>query len=214
MKLELPPLPSPRTLLLAGTIVVIVGAASVGGWYWYDAQQRRVVAAYAAAMQRVYAAQAPQAPAEERTRAQQELEQLMAQHPSAAPVGEAAYELGNLRYAARQWAGARGAYEIALARSGSPTLRTLARTSIGYTWEEEHDWAHAIDAYQAVARDLRPKDFLYDDVQLALARAQELGGKPTDAIATYERLLKDAPGSVRAAEARQQLSRLSAAPSK
>ena len=207
-------LPSTRTLLLAAAVLIFVGAAAAGGWYWYDTQQRRVAAAYATVMTRVYAAQAPQATAEARASAQRDLEQLLAQQPSAGPMAEAAYELGNLRYAARQWAPARGAYEIALARSGSQTVRALARTSVGYTWEEERDWGHAIEAFQAVARDLGPKDFLYDDVHFALARVQELGGKPADAVATYQRLLKDAPNSLRAEEARQQLTRLGGKPSK
>jgi tetratricopeptide (TPR) repeat protein len=203
-------LPPTRTLVIAGAIAVVLLAASAGGWYWYDTQQRRVAAAYAEVMTRVYAAQSPQTPPDARVRAQQEIEQLLARHPSATPVAEAAYELGNLRYAARQWAPARGAYEIAIARGGSPTVRALARTSIGYTWEAERDWGKAIGAFQAVARELGPKDFLFDEVQFALARVQELGGKPADAIATYERLLKDAPNSVRIEEAKQHLMRLGA----
>jgi tetratricopeptide (TPR) repeat protein len=203
-------LPPVRTLVAAGALVLVVLAAAAGGWYWYDGQQRRVAAVYAEVMTRVYAAQSPQAPAEARARAQQELEQLLAQHPSAAPVGEAAFELGNLRYAARQWAPARGAYEIALARGHSPTVRALARTSIGYTWEAERDWGKAIDAFQAVARELGPKDFLFDEVQFALARVQELGGRPAEAITTYQRVLKDTPNSVRVEEAKQHLMRLGA----
>ena len=207
MTLTLPPV---RTLVAAGALVLVVLAAAAGGWYWYDGQQRRVAAVYAEVMTRVYAAQSPQAPAEARARAQQELEQVLARHPSAGPVAEAAFELGNLRYAARQWAPARGAYEIALARGHSATVRVLARTSIGYTWEAERDWGKAIDAFQAVARDLGPKDFLFDEVQFALARVQELGGRPAEAVATYQRVLKDTPHSLRADEARQHLMRLGA----
>jgi len=207
-------LPSVRVLALSAVVAVVVLAAAAGGWYWYDSQQRRVTARFAEVMTRVYAAQSPQAPAEARARAQQELEQLLTQYPSATPVAEAAYELGNLRYAARQWAPARSAYEIALARGRSATVRTLARTSIGYTWEAERDWGKAVDAYGTLARDLSPKDFLFDDVQFALARAQELGGKPADAVATYERLLKDEPHGVRAEEAKQQLMRLGGRASK
>lgn len=207
-------LPSTRALVLGGVVAVFVLAAAAGGWYWYDAQQRRVAAAYADVMTRVYAAQNPEATPDARARAQQDLERLLTQHPSATPVAEAAYELGNLRYAARQWAPARGAYEIALARGRGSTMRMLARTSIGYTWEAERDWAKAIDAYQALARELGPKDFMYDDVQFSLARVQELGGKPADAIATYERLLKAAPNGLRAEEAKQQLMRLGGTPAK
>src|SRR5947207_1292906 len=119
-------LPPTRSLLIAGALGLAVLAAAAGGWYWYDAQQRRVAAAYAEVMTRVYAVQSPQAPADARARAQQELEQILARHPSATPVGEAAFELGNLRYAARQWAPARAAYEIALARAHSPTVSAHA----------------------------------------------------------------------------------------
>jgi tetratricopeptide (TPR) repeat protein len=209
MNFTVPPV---RTLLLTGVIVVVVLAAAVGGWYWYDGQQRRVAGAYAEVMTRVYAAQSPQAPADARARAQQELEQLLSQHPSGGPVAEAAYELGNLRYAARQWAPARGAYEIALARGASPTVRALARTSIGYTWEAERDWGNAITTFHGLARELGPRDFLFDEVQFALARVQELAGKPADAIATYQRLLKDSPNGVRVEEAKQHLTRLGATP--
>jgi tetratricopeptide (TPR) repeat protein len=209
VSIALPPL---RTLMLAAVVVLVVLGGAAGGWYWYDSQQRRVASAYAEIMTRVYAAQSPQAPADARARAQQELEQLLTRHPSGGPVAEAAYELGNLRYAARQWAPARGAYEIALARGQSPTVRVLARTSIGYTWEAERDWGKAIETFQAVARELGPKDFLFDEVQFALARVQELAGKPADAIATYQRLLKDVPSGLRAEEAKHHLMRLGATP--
>jgi tetratricopeptide (TPR) repeat protein len=203
-------LPSPRTLVIAGVVVVVVAAGGAGGWFWYETQQRRVAVAYADVLTRVYAAQSPQASTEAKARAQQDLERVLAQHPSGGPVAEAAYELGNLRYAARQWGAARGAYEIALARGTSPTVRVLAHTSIGYTWEAERDWGKAIDAFQTVARDVGPKDFLYDEVQFALARVQELGGQPAAAIATYQQVLKNAPTSLRAEEARQHLMRLGA----
>ena len=142
--------PEPRTLVLSGVALVVVVLLALGGWYWYDQQQRRVAAAYAEAMTRAYAAQAPQAPADARVRAAHELEQVMAQYPSGAATAEAAYELGNLRYAAQQYAPARGAYEVAVARGSSPTVRTLARASIGYTWEAERNFPKAVDAYQAL----------------------------------------------------------------
>lgn len=201
--------PSVRTLVIAGAIALLLLSAGGGGWYWYDTQQRRVAAAYAEVMTRAYAAQSPQAPADARARAQHDIERLLARHPSAAPVGEAAYELGNLRYAAGQWAAARSSYEIAAARAHSPTVRALARMSIGYTWEAERDWGKAIATYQAVARDLHPRDFLFDEANFALARAQELAGKPGDAVGTYQRLVREEPTGLRVEEAKQQLLRLS-----
>jgi tetratricopeptide (TPR) repeat protein len=202
--------PAPRTLVAAGVGVVLVAAITVGGWYWYDTQQRRVGAAYAEVMTRAYAAQTPQVPSDTRARVARDLEELIAQHPSGPSAAEAAYELGNLRYAAQQYAGARGAYDMAVARGGSPTVRTLARASIGYTWEAERNFAKAVETHQLVARDLGPKDFLYEQTLLDLARVQELAGRPADAIATYQRLLKDLPSARRADEVRGRLVTLGA----
>ena len=202
--------PAPRTLVAAGLGLVLVAAITVGGWYWYDTQQRRVGAAYAEVMTRAYAAQAPQATSDTRARVATDLENLIAQHPSGASAAEAAYELGNLRYAAQQYAAARSAYELAVGRGGSPTVRTLARASIGYTWEAERNFAKAVEAYQALAKDVGPKDFLYEQTLLDLARAQELAGRPADAIATYQRLLKEYPTARRADEIRGRLVALGA----
>jgi tetratricopeptide (TPR) repeat protein len=191
--------------------IVVVAALALGGWYWWDQQQRRVAAAYADALTRAYAAQAPQAPLDVRARAAQDLESVMAQYPSGAATAEAAYELGNLRWAAQQYASARGAYEVAVARGTSTTVRTLARTSIGYTWEAERNFPKAVDAYDAVARDLRPKDFLYEQALIDLGRAQELAGRAPDAIATYQRLLKDVPAGHHSDEVRARLATLGVA---
>lgn len=202
--------PAPRTLVAAGIGLVLVAAIVLGGWYWYDREQRRVAAAYAEVMARVYAAQAPQAGSDARVRAAQDLERVIGQYPSGASAAEAALELGNLRYAAQQYAAARGAYEVAIARTDSPTVRTLARVSVGYTWEAGRDFAKAVDAYQAVANDLGPKDFLYEQVLLDLGRAQELAGRTPEAIATYQRLLKDLPAARRSDDVRGRLAALGA----
>ena len=202
--------PAPRTLLAVGVAVVLLAAVAFGGWYWYDAQQRRVGAAYAEVMTRAYAAQTPQVTSDTRARVAHDLEELIARHPSGRSAAEAAYELGNLRYAAQQYAGARSAYELTIARGASPTVRTLARVSVGYAWEAERNFAKAVDAYQMVARDLGPKDFLYEQALLDLARAQELAGRATDAISTYQRLLKDVPAARRADDVRARLVALGA----
>lgn len=202
--------PAPRTLVAAALGLVLVAAIAVGGWYWYETQQRRIGAAYAEVMTRAYAAQAPQASHDARARVARDLEQLIAQHPSGPSAAEAAYELGNLRYAAQQHAAARSAYEMAVARGGSPTVRTLARASIGYTWEAERNFPKAVEAYQQLAGELAPKDFLYEQTLLDLARAQELAGRQPDAIATYQRLLKELPGARRADDVRGRLVALGA----
>ena len=78
--------PSSRTLVVAGVTLVAVAAVAAGGWYWYDAQQRRIANAYAEVLTRVQAARTPQASADARARAAQDLEQVIAQHPSGVTV--------------------------------------------------------------------------------------------------------------------------------
>jgi tetratricopeptide (TPR) repeat protein len=203
-------LPSPRTLVAAGIGVVLVAAIALGGWYWYDTQQRRVAAEYAEVMARASAAQAPQAAGDARARAAHDLERVIAQYPSGDSAAEAAFELGNLRYASQQYPAARGAYELAVARGGSPTVRTLARSSIGYTWEAERNFAKAVETYQALAADLRPDNFLFEQALLDLGRVQELAGRAPEAIATYQRLLKELPSARRADDVRARLNALGA----
>lgn len=200
--------PERRSLIIAGVVLAVVLLGATGGWLWYAAQQREVSAAYAATMTRIAAARVPRAPAEARTAAASELEQLIARYPSSPNVGEAAYELGNLRYDAKQYPAARSAYEVALARHVSGTLRTLTRAGVAHTWEAERDYGKAIDGYQAIVKDLGPKDFLYEETLMDLARAQELSGKKSEATDTYRRLLKDVPASRRADDVKSRLAAL------
>lgn len=202
--------PERRTLIIAGVALGAVLLAATGGWLWYAAQQREVSGAYAATMSRVASARAPRAPAEARTAAAAELEQLIARYPSAPRVAEAAYELGNLKYDAKQYPAARSAYEVALGRGVSGSLRTLTRAAVAHTWEAERDYAKAVDGYEAVVKDLGPKDFLYEETLIDLARAQELAGKKADAAETYRKLLKDVPGSRHAEDVKTRLAALSA----
>jgi tetratricopeptide (TPR) repeat protein len=168
--------------------------------------------AYSAALTRVATASAKTAPPEVRATAVRELETVLASYPSGGMAAQAALELAGLRYADRQYAQARSAYEIAAARAGSGTLRALARAGIAGTWEAERNFGNAAEAYRAVLADLKPKEFLYEDTMVDLARVLELGGKKDDAIATYRRLLKDVPQSKRAEDVRARLASLGAAP--
>ncbi len=203
--------PSRRVLTIAGVAAGVILVIAVAAWLWYGAQERRAEAAYADAAARMAAASAPDATPEAKAAAARALEEAVTRYPSGSGGAKAALDLANFRYEARQYAAARGAYEIAASRAGSPTVRTLARSGIGHTWEAERDFVKAADAYQALARDLRPKDFLYEETLLDLARAQEQAGRKPDAIATYQRLLKDVPASRHADEVRTRLASLGAA---
>ncbi|HEU4437936.1 MAG TPA: tetratricopeptide repeat protein [Methylomirabilota bacterium] len=200
-----------RAARLAFKIAGAVAAAAVlvaAGWLWMRTEDAHGQAALAAAADLVQQAEGPQATPEVRQRAITSLQQVLAEHgrTSAAPV--AAYQLGNLQYQAGDYAAARGAYELALAKGASGSVRTLAASGVGYTWEAQKDYANAVTAYDALVRHESPKQFFFEESLLDLARAQALAGKPADAIATYERLLKDAPDSRRAPDVRARIAEL------
>lgn len=203
-----------RTAAIAAIVVAVVAAIGAGAWFWMDAQTRRAEAAYAGAMTRLGARVGPEATTrpEERQMAVRELEAALAQYPSASMAPLAAYELGNVRYGERDFARARGAYELAIARGGSPTVKVLARAGLGYTWEAERNLPKATEAFQAALAELHPGDFFYEEILLDLARVQAAAGRTDDAVGTYRRFLKDAPKSPRLDEVKGRLVRLGASP--
>jgi tetratricopeptide (TPR) repeat protein len=206
-----PALPSTRTLVIAGLVVVAVVLAGLGGWLWWGASQRRSLEAHAAVMARVPPALAPEATAETRTTAIQELEQLLARYPSARTVPEAAYELGNVRFAAGQYAPARSAYELAVQRGATGLVRALARGGVARSFEAERDFTRAAEGYAALVKDLDPRSFLYEDALVDQARCLEMAGKKDDAIAVYQRVLKEVPTAKRAEDVRTRLASLGTA---
>ena len=189
-------------LAIALLVVVLLG---VGGWFWYEGRESRGLLALAEATNLAFQAQGPGAPDEAREKAAQALQTVMSDYPRLSALPQAAYQLGNLRYGAGQYPAARGAYEVALARGATGTVRTLSALGIGYTWEAEKAYDKALAAYEAAARSLAAGDFLYEEALLDLARAQDLAGKPSAAVETYRRILKDAPASRRADEVRSLL---------
>jgi tetratricopeptide (TPR) repeat protein len=203
-----PPLPDGRALLVAGVVVLVLALGALGGWLWWEASQRRMLEAHAAVMARVLPALAADAPADVRTSAIRDLEGLLARYPSARTVPEAAYELGNVRFAAGQYGPARSAYELAVQRSDPGLVRALARGGLARTWEAERDFVRAAEAHGALAKDLDPRNFLYEDALLDQARCLELAGRKDEAIATYQRILKDVPTAKRADDVRTRLASL------
>lgn len=197
--------------LLAVGALVVLGVLGFGGWTWYQSQQGQGAVALAAAAELAQKAQAPGATAEQRAAAAQALEAVIAQHPRYASLPEAAYRLGNVRYDAREYAAARGAYQIALAKGAAGAIKLMAAAGIGYTWEAEKDYAKAQTAFEAALAGLGPKDFLYEALLLDIARTQEFGGRRDAALETYRRLLKDVPDSRRADDVRTRIASLQSA---
>jgi tetratricopeptide (TPR) repeat protein len=203
--------PSTRTVIIASMVVIGVALAAFGGWAWWDAQQRRALAATAEVMARVQPAQAPDATADVKLAAIRELEQLLERYPSAHSVPTTAYELANLRFASGQYAAARAAYTLALERGASGLVAAMARAGVARSWEAERDFGKAADAYAALVQSLDPRSFLYEDALIDQARTLELGGKKAEAIAIYQKLLKELPTAKRADDIRSRLASLGTA---
>jgi tetratricopeptide (TPR) repeat protein len=202
----------PRWLLAGGVGVLLLAVLGLGAWLWAEARERRAVGLYLEPLARLAMTRGGELSAEARAAIARELESALGQYPSASMAPEAAYELGNLRYAERDWAGARGAWEIVSLQAQSPTLKTLARAGIGYAWEAEGNLAKAREAYSQALAGVRPGEFYFEELLMALARAQEQSGDKTAAVETYRRLLRERPGSLRADEARSRLASLGASP--
>jgi tetratricopeptide (TPR) repeat protein len=200
-----------RLALQVGAGVVVVALIVVGGWAWYRSQESRGEAALAAATVLVQQA-TPQAGPEARAKAIAALEAVLRDHGRFSGAAQAAYQLANLRYASGAYAQARGAYEVALAKGGPASLRALSAVGIGYTWEAEKNYANGATAYEAALKAMAAKAFLYEDTLMALARVQELGGKPGAAVETYQRLLTEMPDTRRADDLKAHLADLKSRP--
>jgi tetratricopeptide (TPR) repeat protein len=194
-------------LKIAGVLAAI-GVLVTAGWLWVRTEDTRGQAALAASADLVQQADGPEATTEARQKAITALQLVLAQHGRTAAAAVAAYQLGNLQYQSGDYAAARGAYELALAKGASGSVRTLAASGVGYTWEAQKNYANAVTAYEALVRQESPKQFFFEEALLDLARAQALAGQPAAAVATYERLLKDAPDTRRAPDIRAKIAEL------
>jgi tetratricopeptide (TPR) repeat protein len=195
--------------VIFGLAAVIVLGLSWAGWAaWKTRYEAQGGLAFAQARALVGQAQAPDAPADSRERAEKALQAVIAEYPRLSSVAQAAYLLGSLRFAAAQYSQARASYELARAKTGSRSLAVLAALDIGYCWEAEKNYGAAENAYQSVISGAKPQDFLYEEAMVGKGRVQELGGKRTAAVETYQRLLKELPDSRRAEELRSRVASL------
>lgn len=200
-----------RNIALGVALAVAAAAAWAGVSWWFARKAAQAAEIYADAVAQLGTADAATADSGARAAAAARLETLLAQHPSAPITAEAAYELGNLRYVERDWPAARAAYEIALAKTRSPTLQAMARLGLAYAWEAEKEFAQAVEVFRAALTGRAPNDFLYEELMLGLGRVHELAGHKDKAVETYRRLLREAPQSLRADDIRRRLVALGAA---
>ena len=196
-------------LKIAGAVVALCLVVTAG-WLWVRAEDAKGRAALAAAAEAVQQADGPQATPGAREKAIALLQGVLDQHGRSSVAPQAAYELGNLQYQAGAYGAARAAYEVALAKGAQGSVRTLSASGIGYAWEAEKNYPSALGAYEATARALGPGQFYFEEAMLDLARAQALTGRPAEARATYERLLKEAPETRRAEDIRARMAALPA----
>ena len=202
--------PTPRALLATGVVMLALMIIVGGAWLWVSTQQERAQSVHAEALARAGASRGGQ-DAGGAAAAIPMLESALAQAPGAPLAAQTAYELGNLRFDAGAFPAARAAYEIAIAKAFSPTIRTLGRAGVAATWEAERDFAKSTDAYMAALGGEKPGQFYYEDLLLGLGRSQELAGRREAAIETYRRLLKEVPKSRRESEVRGRLASLGVA---
>ena len=197
-----------RWVLVAGLALLVLVGVGFGTWNWYTAAQTRGLESVAEAGVLAQEALTPQATAGQRDAASKKLEEVIARYPSNRLVPEAAYHLGNLRYQARTYEAARGAYTLALAKGAGSTLAPLCRLGIGYTWEAEEKYTEALAAYREALTRLQSTDFLYEETLISLARAEEFAGKLVEARETYRRILRELPQTRRGDDIRWRLASL------
>jgi TolA-binding protein len=200
--------PAFRWSLLGAAGLLAVLAVASGVWGYLG--QREASARRAFTLASTTYRQAMAAPDEASLEgAAKALAQFVADYPRSAPAGQAWYDLGNVEYRRRRYDAALTAFGEAARRTGG-TVAALSRLGMGYAWEAKEDSGRALETYTAALKGRTPSDFVYVDLMLATARAQEQLKQPAAAIKTYRQLLQDSPGTSRAEEVRTRLAILGA----
>ena len=195
----------------AGLALIILAAVGLGwgGWMvWSTRAESHGAVALAQARFLLAQAQTPNAVPEAKERAQKALEDVVAEYPRLSSGAQAAYQLGNLRFAAGQYPQARAAFQVARSRARSASMTSLASLGIGFTFEAEKNYEAAVKSFAETVKGASPKDFLYEEAMSDMARVQELGGKRAAALETYQKILKELPDGRRAEELRARVATL------
>jgi tetratricopeptide (TPR) repeat protein len=195
-----------RFPLLAVISLVLLALIGAGVWSWIgrreETAQRALGTVLVTAHRALGSGQASDLEA-----AAKALRQFLDGHSSTEASQQAWYVLGQVEFRRRQWDAAVAAFAEA-ARRDRRSLGALSRLGQGYAQEAKGDAARALEVYQQALAGLGPKDFLYGDLLLAKARAQELTKDPAGAVATYKQYLKDLPAAERADDVRIRLALL------
>jgi tetratricopeptide (TPR) repeat protein len=188
--------------------VLVVGLGWAGWAAWKTRYEAQGGFAFAQARLLALQAQAPNAAADAREKAEKALQAVITDYPRLSSAAQAAYILGSIQFSAGQYPQARASYETARSKARSKSLASLAGLDIAYCWEAEKNYGIAETAFQSVINGAKPQDFLYEEGLVGVARSQELGGKRAAAVETYQRLLKDLPDTRRAEEIRARVASL------
>jgi tetratricopeptide (TPR) repeat protein len=195
-----------RWTFLAVTSVLLLALVGAGVWSWLgrqeDAAQRALGAALVTAQRAVGSGQAA-----DLETAVTALRQFLASHSGTQASHQAWYVLGQVEFRRSQWDAAAAAFGEA-SRRDRGSIGALSRLGQGYAHEAKGDAARALEVYQQALSGLGPKDFLYGDLLLAKARAQELTKDSAGAVTTYKQYLKDLPTADRVQDVRIRLALL------
>ena len=197
-----------RWTLLAVTSALVVVLVGAGVWNWLsrrdDAADRALGSVLATAQRAVGSDQTA-----DLETAATSVRQFLATHSGTRASHQASYALGQIEFRRSQWDAAIAAFGEA-ARRDRGSVGALSRLGQGYAHEAKGEAARALEVYQQALSGLGPKDFLYGDLLLAKARAQELTKDSAGAVATYKQYLKDLPTADRVQDVRIRLALLGA----
>ena len=196
------------TLLAVGAVLLVtLVAGAVSSWLGHrEAVAQRAFGPALATAQRALGSGQPA----DLDAAAATLRQFLSSHPRAKGSAQAWYVLGQVEFRRSQWDPAIAAFAEA-SRRDRGSIGSLSRLGQGYAHEAKGDAARALEVYQQALSGLSPKDFLYGDLLLAKARAQELAKDSAGAIASYKQYLKDLPSADRVQDVRIRLALLGSA---
>lgn len=197
-----------RWIVLGVAALVLLLALGGGVWSFLERREAAAVRALGSATLSYREALSSRQEAQ-LTAAATGLNQFLKDYPRSRHAAETWFLLGNVEYERRRFEAAAQAYESAIARDRG-SVAALSRLGLGYAWEAKGDFGRALGTYSEALTGRGPKDFLYAEVLLGKARAEEQLSKRTEAVETYRKFLADVPESSQAETVRTRLAMLGA----
>ena len=127
---------------------------------------------------------------------EQTISSLAARHKGTRAALYAQYYLGSLAFRRGDYEGSAARYrEAAKAASGDGTMNFLLNTGAGSSLEAKGDFAGAAESYRKAAETAGAS--FKAMAQFDEARALELAGRKSEAVALYRRIMQENPESIR-----------------